>query len=172
MFMRLGVCVPVRLPMNTDTMLAWLRQLGLSTEIIEQVSSKLPASQALPFRKIERLVFYLPTKKKQLQGALQKLEKRLMDQMQGLQEITEQQSRELSKGTEEYEEALRTLEAENWTRQPPPAPHEEEAGQGVDDLPPLGENDEDMLEQSSKRQKNVPVFSSVLVLAGLPTLDA
>ena len=86
-----------------------------------------------------------------------------MDQMQGLQEITEQQSaksQELSKGTEEYED-LRILEAENLARRPPPAPHEEEAGQGVDDFPPLDENDEDMLEQSSKRQKSVPVFSSV-----------
>ena len=42
-----------------------------------------------------------------------------------------------------------------------------------ENLPPVEENDDDMLdlEQSSKRQRSTPVFSSDMVLAGLPTLN-
>ena len=57
-------------PLNADTMLTWLRQLGIGTEVIAQVTSKLPPPLSLPHRKSERLVLDLANKKEQLQGAL------------------------------------------------------------------------------------------------------
>ena len=60
-------------PLNADMMLAWLRQVGIGTEVIAQVTSKLPPPQSPPPRKPERILLDLANKKEQLQGALQKL---------------------------------------------------------------------------------------------------
>ena len=117
----------------------------------------------------------LANKKEQLQSALQKLEKRVQDQLRVMQEITDLQrakSQELAKVSAEYDEALKALDADIQTRCP--RPPEEEAVQDSEDFPPLEEHDDDMedLEQSSKRQKNAPgsvVFSSDLVLSEMPT---
>ena len=162
-------------PVNAAMMLAWLRQLGLDTEVIEQVTSKLPPPQCPSPRKPERVVLDLANKKEQLQSALQKLEKRVQDQLRVMQEITDLQkakSQELAKVSAEYDDALNVLGADIQTRRPPPP--EEETGQDSEDFPPLEEHDDDMedLEQSSKRQKSAPgsvVFSSDLVLSEMPT---
>ena len=162
-------------PLNAAMMLAWLRQLGLGTELIAQVTSVLPPPQSHPPRKPERVVLDLANKKEQLQSALQKLEKRVQDQLRVMQEITDQQtakSQELAKVSAEYGEALKALGADIQTRRP--LPPEEETGQDPEEFPPLEEHDADMedLEQSSKRQKSAPgrmVFSNDLVLSVMPS---
>ena len=78
----------------------------------------------------------LANKKEQLQGALQKLEQRLQEHRQAAQELVTRQtakSEELARVTEEYEEALRALDANT-----PPASQEEKAGQEPDNLASFG----------------------------------
>ena len=75
--------------LNTDR----LRQLALSSDVIEQLLR-------------ERIVLDLANK--QLQGALQKLEKRLQEHLQAAQ----------ARVTEEHEEALRASDADNQARRP------------------------------------------------------
>ena len=83
----------------------------------------------------------LANKTEQLQGALQKLDKRLNDQLRVLQEITDQQnatSQELAMVSAEYDEAFKALDADIKTRRPPPP--EEETGHDSEEFPPLDEN--------------------------------
>ena len=99
-------------PLNADMMLAWLRQLGLDTEVIAQVTSKLPPPQSPLLGSLSALCLTWPTKKSSCKVLSRSWKSGFNDQLRVMQEITDLQtakSQEFAKVSAEYDEALKSF---------------------------------------------------------------